>query len=190
VITPNLATRPFLNTRPVWLVTAAAAVLAVILLVFNLRLYLVANRTLDDETSRRDALLERHERLESEVRRNVQTLEKVPWRSLSARVDSTNLILGEHAFSWLEMLDDIEAVMPYDVRLTRIAPSVGPDSVTLSLSVVAHNRDAMLELLDNLVVDPRFEDPTPSNETTPEEGSEPAYVMVLRVTYHPLVEES
>jgi Tfp pilus assembly protein PilN len=190
VITPNLATRPFLNTRPVWLVTAAASVLAVILLALDLRLFLVANRTLDDDTAMRDALLVRHQRLETEVRRDVQALEKVPWRSLSARVDATNLILGEHAFSWLEMLDDIEAVMPYDVRLTRIAPNVGPDNVTLSLSVIAHNRDAMLEFLDNLVADPRFDDPTPSNESTPEEGSEPAYVMILRVTYHPLGVES
>jgi len=42
VIAPNLATRPFLNTRPVWLVTAVAGAVTVILLAFNLRLFLVA----------------------------------------------------------------------------------------------------------------------------------------------------
>ena len=185
MIAPNLATRPFLNTRPVWLVTAVAGALTLILLAFNLRLFIVANRTLVDETATRNALLERHQSLEAEVRRDVEALEKVPWRSLTHRVDATNLILREHAFSWLGMLDDIERVMPYDVRLTRISPGVGTDGAILSLALIAHNRDAMLELLDNLVADPRFSDPTPSMETTPEENSTAAYVMNIRVNYHP-----
>jgi len=185
MITPNLATRPFLNTRPVWLVTAVAGFAAVLLLGLNLRLFLVANRALDDETVRQDELVELHQVLETEVRKDVEVLERVPWRSLSRRVDATNLILREHAFSWLGMLDDIERVMPYDVRLTRIAPSVGTDEVTLSLALIAQNREAMLELLDNLVADPRFSNPTPSSESTPEENSAVAYLMDLRVSYHP-----
>ena len=98
MITPNLATRPFLNTRPVWLVTAAAGLAAVILFGLDLRLILVANRALDDETERRDALIERHQVLEAGVRGDVEALEKVPWRSLTSRVGATNLILREHAF--------------------------------------------------------------------------------------------
>jgi hypothetical protein len=185
VITPNLATRPFLNTRPVWLVAAAAGFLALILIGFNLRLYLVANRHLDDETTKRDGLELRYSALATEVKEDVDVLEKVPWRSLKGRVDATNLILREHSFSWLEMLDDIERVMPYDLRLTRIAPTVGSDEVTLSLEAVARNRDAMLEFLDNLIADPRFENATPATEKTPEETELATYVLSVRVAYHP-----
>lgn len=185
MITPNLATRPFLNTRPVWLVAAAAGFLALILIGFNLRLYLVANRHLDDETTKRDGLELRYSALATEVKEDVDVLEKVPWRSLKGRVDATNLILREHSFSWLEMLDDIERVMPYDLRLTRIAPTVGSDEVTLSLEAVARNRDAMLEFLDNLIADPRFENATPATEKTPEETELTTYVLSVRVTYHP-----
>lgn len=185
MITPNLATRPFLNTRPVWLVTAAAGLATLILLALNLRLFLVANRSLEDEMASRDVLLERHQLLETEVRKDIGALERVPWRSLTRRVEATNLILREHAFSWLGMLDDIERVMPYDVRLTRIAPSVGADGVTLSLELIAHNREAMLQLLDNLIADPLFSSPTPSSEATPEGETTADYVMSLRVNYHP-----
>jgi len=188
VITPNLATRPFLNTRPVWLVAAAAGLLALILIGFNLRLYLVANRHLDDETTKRDGLELRYSALASEVKADVDVLERVPWRSLEGRVDATNLILREHSFSWIEMLDDIERVMPYDLRLTRISPTVGSDEVTLSLVAVARNRDAMLEFLDNMIGDPRFENPTPSNEKTPEETGLATYLLTMRVTYHPYEE--
>ena len=69
-------------------------------------------------------------------------MRKGPWRSLAARVNAANAILREHAFSWLQMLNDIERVMPYDVRLTKIAPSVGSDGVALSIEVIARNRDA------------------------------------------------
>ena len=185
MIAPNLATRPFLNTRPVWLVAGVAGALTIILLAFNLRLFFVANRALGDDSATRDALLERHQTLEAAVRKEVEDLERVPWRSLTRRVDATNLILQEHAFSWLGMLDDIERVMPYDVRLTKIAPTVSAEGTTLSLALIAHNRDAMLELLDNLIADPRFSDPTPSTESTPEENTTAAYVMNLRVNYHP-----
>jgi Tfp pilus assembly protein PilN len=185
VITPNLATRPFLNTRPVWLVTALAGAAALILVALNLRLFFVANRSLGDEMERRDALLQRHHALEAGLREDIKALERVPWRSLSSRVEATNLVLREHAFSWLGMLDDIERVMPYDVRLTRIAPAVGPDEVILSLALVAHNRDAMLQLLDNLIADPRFSNPTPSSEATPEQSMTAGYEMSLRVNYEP-----
>ena len=185
MITPNLATRPFLNTRPVWIVTLVAGLAAAILLIADLRLVLVANRALGDDTARRDALVERHRVLEDEVRGNIAMLERVPWRSLTRRVEATNAILREHAFSWLGMLDDIEGVMPYGVRLTKIAPIVSADEVTLSLSLIAQSRDAMLELLDNLVADPRFSEPTPFTEMSPEETSSATYVMNLRVNYLP-----
>ena len=77
MIAPNLASKPVMNTRPVWLVTAAAALAALVLLALNLRLFFVANRALDDETARRDRLLERHQELEAAVRKDVDNLEKM-----------------------------------------------------------------------------------------------------------------
>lgn len=190
MITPNLATRPFLNTRPVWLVTAVAGLAAIVLLGLDLRLILVENRAHDAETAKRDALSKQVEELATEVRVDVDALEKVPWRSLTRRVSATNLILREHAFSWIGMLNDIERVMPYNVRLTRIGPAVGPDEVTLSLTLIALNRDSMLEMLDNLIADPHFSEPTPTVESTPEESTTAGYLLTLRVNYHPTLEGS
>lgn len=185
MITPNLASRPFLNNRPVWLLTVAAFAAALLLIILNIRLFLVADRALDDETAKRDQLELRVAELEERLRSEVTTLERVPWRSLRGRVDAVNLVLREHAFSWLQMLDDIERIMPYDVRLTRISPVVGTDGVSLSFEVIARNRDAMLELLDNLIADPRFEEPAPSAEGTPEESGTGVYTLSLTVLYRP-----
>lgn len=183
MITPSLASRPFLNTRPVWVMTIAAGCVALILIVLNLRFYLITNRMVEGEIATRDILEERFTELETEARQEIAFLNRVPWRTLEARVNATNLVLEEHAFSWLQMLDDIERVMPYDVRLTRITPSVGDEGVMLTFEVVARNRDAMLEFIDNLVEDPRFGDPTLSSEQTPEESSTGTYLLMMRARY-------
>ncbi len=188
MITPNLATRPFLNTRPVWLLAGVAGALALILIGFNLRLFLVENRTIGDEISRRDDLELLYRTVAAEVSADVNDLQKVPWTSLRARGDASNLVLREHNVSWLRMLDDIERVMPYDVRLSRISPTVGSDEVMLSFSVFARNRDAMLQLIDNFVADPRFDDPIPSIERTLEGSASANYELLLRVNYYPLEE--
>lgn len=185
MITPNLASRPFLNTRPVWVVTIVAGFLTVILIALNLRLVLVSNRVLEDEVAKRDALELQYSAIAARVRTDVEVLKRVPWRSLEARVEATNLVLREQSFSWLQMLDDIERAMPYDVRLIKIAPSVGPENVLLSFEVLARNREAMLEFLDNLVKDPRFENPTPASERTPEQSETGSYLLSMRVTYLP-----
>lgn len=183
MITPSLASRPFLNTRPVWVMTIAAGVIALILIALNLRFFLATNRAVEDEIATRDALEERYGELNSEARQEIAMLDRVPWRTLEARVNATNLVLQEHAFSWLQMLDDIEHVMPYDVRLTRIMPSVSPEGVMLAFEVVARNRDAMLNFIDNLVEDPRFDDPVLASEKTPEDSNTGTYVLNMRVQY-------
>jgi Tfp pilus assembly protein PilN len=185
MITPSLASRPFLNTRPVWVMTIAAGVIALILIALNLRFFLATNRAVEDEIATRDALEERYGELNSEARQEIAMLDRVPWRTLEARVNATNLVLQEHAFSWLQMLDDIEHVMPYDVRLTRITPSVSPEGVMLAFEVVARNRDAMLNFIDNLVEDPRFDDPVLASEKTPEDSNTGTYVLNMRVQYLP-----
>jgi hypothetical protein len=190
VIVPNLASRPFLNTRPVWLVTACAGVAALILIAVNIGFYVRSNRVLRPQIEYRNSLLAEERAMAADVGGQVSELETVPWRSLSARVSATNVILREHAFSWLTLLDDVERVMPYDVRILRVSPTVGPDAVELGLVVVARTREAMLEFLQNLLADPSFSRPTPRREETPEESDEPGYTLSLSVRYLPPGEPS
>ena len=186
MITPNLASRPFLNTRPVWLVTATAALLALLLIALNVLSYTRAGRTLEPQIEHRDRLLTQERALNTEISAVVAELEQVPWRSLSARIDATNVILREHNFSWLMMLNDVERVMPYDVRISQVSPDVGPSEVDLFLRVEAKTREAMIEFLENLVADPRFCQPTPRSETTPEQSDTGSYQLSLSVRYHPM----
>ena len=46
MIAPNLAARPFLNTRPVWLVTGLTGLLALVLIILNIGFYVRTNQTM------------------------------------------------------------------------------------------------------------------------------------------------
>jgi Tfp pilus assembly protein PilN len=185
MILPNLAARPFLNTRPVLLVTGAAGLLAVLFLILNVSFYFSSNRTLAPQLERARELRAQRDALTTQVRGVLADLEKVPWRSLSSRVQATNLVLREWSFSWLRLLDDIERVMPRDVRIVRIAPVVSSEGVALNLMAIARSRDDILELLENLIADGSFSEPIPVREALPEKSSIAGYELTLRVNYHP-----
>jgi Tfp pilus assembly protein PilN len=182
---PNLASRPFLNTRPVWLLTAVAGTLALTLAAVNFNLWMISNRGLEEQLAREQALLAEQKQLVDELRSDAAALDQVPWRALNRRVDDLNMVLREHAFSWLRLLDDLERVLPREVRIIRVSPTVGKEDVELGLEGVARDRGALLDLLDNLIADPSFDEPRPRSERTPEQSSGVGYDFVLSVKYRP-----
>ena len=185
MIAPNLASRPFLNVRPVWLLTAAAGVVALALLAANVHLYLASNEATDALVAREAELSAARRTVEAELRQDVGRLDKVPWRQLASRTDGINVVLRERGFSWSAMLNDLERVLPFDVRLVQVAPSVTKDGIQLRLRGISRTREAMLELFDNLIGDASFDDPLPSVENTPEDSAVPGYLFQLKVTYLP-----
>ncbi len=189
MLVPNLASRPFLNTRPVWLVTTAATLITLVLLAINIKLYGASNRDLAEQLSRHEQLKQELLALREEIEDDVAALERVPWRSLENRVTGLNVILSEHSFSWTELLGDVGSTMPYEVRLHIIEPKVTVDGVQLRLEGVARTRDAMLDFLDNLIVDPAFEDPMPDEEVDPEQSDVDGFVFSVDVKYTPIASE-
>jgi len=185
---PNLASRPFLNTRPAWLVTAAAGLLTVAMVTVLSVSYLRGNQTLAERLADRDALRVRHDEVATALQVEAAKLKDVPWKSLESRINATNSILRERAFSWLMMLDDLEEVLPYDVRVTRIAPKVDGNTVMLGLEVTSRSWDALLEMLDTMLADPRFGLPSPNDVVLPERSNAAGYEMTLSVTYTPVEE--
>ncbi len=182
---PNLASRPFLNTRPVWFLTVVAGVAAVALAAVNLQLWLQTDRALSSTVERRDQLVAERRALESSLRTDSAALDRIPWKSLERRVNGLNLVLREHAFSWVDLLDDIERVVPREVRITHIEPSIEKGGVSLTFEGVARSREDWLELLSNLVADPEFEEPRPRAETSPEGAASAGYEFALAVRYLP-----
>lgn len=184
MIAPNLASKPRLNTRPVWVLAAAATLIALVFAAVNTSVWLKSSRSLEEQILLHHELEAENERLSLEVGEQAESLNKVPWRSLSARVNAVNTVIREHEFSWIDLLDDIERVLPYDVRLTKISPRVDVDRVNLKFTAIGRTRESLLDLLDAFIEDPNFSEPTPASEVTPEESGI-GYVLNLTVMHHP-----
>jgi hypothetical protein len=182
---PNLASKPLLNVRPVWILTHAALFLAVVFLVVNIFVYVRNSQLRKEQIEESERLSVEFSELENAVMANVAELRKVPWRGLTSRVDAMNVIIEQHAFSWLILLRDIEEVLPYDIRLVRIGPSFDKDGILLDLSGIARTDKALLDLLDNMVGDERFSEAIPSREEWPEKSQTTEYEFSLRVRYVP-----
>lgn len=189
MIVTNLASKPRLNTRPVWTLTAVAGLITVVLMVVNVRLFVSSSQNLEIQLVRRETLQTERQTLATTFEGHDAVLNKVPWRGLGSRINAVNALLAEHSFSWSEMLDRLAKVLPWQVRVVSVAPVVEGGVVNLGIQAVSQDRDGFLELLDRMVADPHFVDPLPKHEMPPEAGGV-GYRFVMTVTYIPNTKET
>jgi Tfp pilus assembly protein PilN len=153
----NLASQPFRRDRAVLVASGALGILLALLLVFllslnNLEGVQVAEtrreiaqletrlRALSAQQARQDAILRQPE--------NAEVLE----RSLFL-----NALLFRKGISWTRIFADLEKVVPYNVRIMTIRPSVaGPNQVSLDMTVGADALAPVIDLLKNLEGSPSF----------------------------------
>ena len=182
---PNLASRPRLNTRPVYFLSLVALLLALLIGGIDFSIYYRNTGDLSTQIAKRDSMKAQRTELISQLKEHLKALDSVPWKGLSRRVSSVNSVLDEQRFSWSKLLDDLGETIPWQVRLVTISPSQGEKGISLSITAVSQDREGFLNFLDALVQDPRFDEPIPGRETWPESGQTIQYLFNLNVRYLP-----
>lgn len=161
----NLAARPYRDYRPVNLVASLTFVLTLVLAWYNVNTYL-RYRTETSATRAKIAKLEAQ--TEDERRRGEAATNRAQAfdvKLLAAQTEFANSVLAERAFSWSELLDRLERLIPNDVRLESITPSFTKEGlVSLSIRCFAKNGEGMVSTLNNFNADPQFSNAFPSNE--------------------------
>jgi Tfp pilus assembly protein PilN len=178
----NLASRPYRDYRPVYAVVVVASLLVAFLMLNNIDTYY---RYVSETKSTRTKIAQieaqaNQERRRTEVLSNqLRTIDVV---SLDRRTRFINAQLAERAFSWSELLDRLESVLPSEVRITSIAPSFRDDGlVHLTLDLEAKRADGLIVTLNRFNQDPRFSNPFPAIE----QDISGAYRFTLTVNYKP-----
>ena len=91
---------------------------------------------------------------------------------LALRSQFVNAQIRERAFSFSELLDELERTLPHDVRLLDLNPTFDEDgTIRLSLSCAARKRDGMIDLLNRLIEDDSFADAFPRSERIETDGT-------------------
>jgi Tfp pilus assembly protein PilN len=153
----NLASQPFRRDRALLVASGAAGVLLTALLLFLISLNSLESREAA-ETQRQNARLESRIRaLSAEQAREDATLHKPENAEVLERSLFLNSMLYRKGISWTRIFADLEKVVPYNVRIMSIRPSVvGPNQVSLDMTIGSESPPPVIELLKNLEGSPLF----------------------------------
>jgi Tfp pilus assembly protein PilN len=183
----NLASRPFRDYRPVYAAVVVMALLTAFLALNNVDTFL-RYRT-DTRTTR--ANIARLEEQIAQEHRNTETVSQrlrgVDVKLLASQTEFANAQLAERAFSWSELLDRLERVLPDNVRLQSVAPAFGKDGqVHLSMTCYGKSGDSLVATINNFNRDEHFANAFPTNE----DHTSAEYRFTLGVDYRPSVARS
>jgi len=180
----NLASDPFRRDRPLLVGSAALAVVLSLLLIYQL-VAIVAERhqaadirvAIGRENAQLSAIAAQQAKLNATLRRpeNAEVLE----RSLFL-----NTLIERKAISWTRIFDDLEKVMPYNVRLVSVRlPEVDLNNqVLLDMVVGAKDVPPILELFKRLEASPQFGNASVQSSAPPSQ-TDPFFRYHVTVTY-------
>ncbi len=164
-ITINLATRPFVELKPLYArLRLVMALLALAAVGLGAWLY-VAGRKERAAQEQMDALVQQTQAFQQERAQNEARMRLPQNLAVLERAQFLNTVFAEKAFSWTSVMMDLEQVLPAGVQVTSIAPSVAADGeVTIRLRVNGP-RDLEVDLMRNLEHSRRFLAPRLATET-------------------------
>ncbi|HXH91358.1 MAG TPA: hypothetical protein VNN25_07240 [Thermoanaerobaculia bacterium] len=184
----NLASRPFRDYRPVYAAVVVMALLTAFLALNNVDT-LLRYRT-ETKTTRAD--ISQLEQQTADERQKAdalaQRLRGVDLKLLSTQTEFANTQLAERAFSWSELLDRLERVLPDDVRLQSVTPTFDKDGlVHLTMMCVAKSGTGLSSTINHFNGDSHFANAFPSSEVVEPSGERR---ISLSVDYRPTITRS
>ena len=168
----NLSTRPFYNDRVVRVAIGAVALVALGLTVFNAaEVYRLQsqNRELGGAVERND-LQARGYRDKARVIR--QSLNRDELAAVEFKAREANQLIDRRAFSWTELLNQFQATLPPDVRVTSVQPQIDADGrMLVATTVVSKKLEDLEEFIEALEATGSFTGVLSRQDTADEDGT-------------------
>jgi len=153
----NLASRPFINPRPLNLLVLVIAVglgVGTFLNIHSLFRAVLAYRVLAAEQVAEEAAMRQAKREEAKLRKQTGTAEARRIRTMATEVAS---VIQRRQLSWSRLLDQLAIVLPADVRIMSINPTVQENQMWLVMECVARTEADMYEFFKKLNEPPFFD---------------------------------
>ena len=166
----NLATRPFYNVRAV---NAAIGALALVVLAFTLfnAVELIrltrSQRTLGASAAEAER---QAQRLRGDAARIRTQINQKELEAVSAAAREANGIIDRRAFSWTELLTQLEATLPDDVRITTVQPRLEKTVFKIGLIAEARRAEDIAAFIEALEKTGAFSSVVPLQQQSNDEG--------------------
>ncbi len=165
-ITVNLATRPFIELRPIFLrLRIFMAVLGVLALGAVVATHILQKK-LDIAEAQIDAVHAKVVAAQDEKRSNERRMREPDNAAVLSRAHFLNALFLRKSFSWTAIMMDLETVLPTGVQVTSIEPEPTSDGDVMIRLRVSGDRDRAVQLVRNLERSKRFLAPRLTCEAT------------------------
>ncbi len=164
-ISVNLATRPFVELRPLFAklrIAMAALALLAVGLGFGLN---ALNARAKAATAEMDDMKARTAMAEQQRAANEARMKQPDNQSVLERSKFLNALFARKSFSWTAVMMDLEHVLPPGVQVTSIDPVVSKEGDVQIRLRVTGDREKAIQLVRNLETSQRFVKPRLGGET-------------------------
>lgn len=179
----NLASRPYRDTRPFTIVVVIAATIIAAMTYLNAVTFLryrYETRTTTAKIASTQAQTQQEERRAALAN---DRLKRINVTLLATQTQFANAQLAERAFSWSELLDRLEHVLPSDVRIGGVAPQFGKNGlIHLNLLCETKTGQGMVNTINRFNADPHFSHAFPTTES---HVGDAAWKFAVGVDYKP-----
>lgn len=148
--TINLASRPFRNEALFYFIYAMAVVAVVGLSFYNWLSYVHYadnSRTIKEEILQKESVLRRQQH---ELRYYEGAFEPQKLEELESLVDFVNRIISRRKFSWTELFNNFENLMPPRIMMVSISPIVEGGKIKINLRLIGDGYPNILKFIENL----------------------------------------
>lgn len=164
-ISVNLATRPFVELRPLF-ARLRLAMLALVLLAIGLGFALHSlNAEAKAAQAQMDDLKTRTLQFQQERQRNEARMHQPQNMAVLERSQFLNAVFAQKSFSWTAVMMDLEKVLPAGVQVTSIEPSISKEGEVNIRLRISGDRDKSVQLMRNLETSQRFVAPRLAGES-------------------------
>lgn len=165
-VSVNLATRPFIELRPLFAKLRLLAIgLALLAIVFTFVLRSLSARAAA-AAAQMNALKAKTAQFQQERQRNEARMRQPQNMAVLERSQFLNALFLRKGFSWTSVMMDLERVLPPGIQVTSIEPAISKTGDVSIRLKVSGDRDRAVELVRNLEHSQRFVAPRLAGEQT------------------------
>lgn len=164
----NLSTTPLENHSIYVMTTLILLIVALILTfsnVYDTMSVINKKREASKVTIELNAKIKSNELKIKALQSNISSIKT---KEFSEKCDYVNTIVNKRVFSWTQLFNEFEEILPNSVRMIQVTPSIEKGEIKIALAVAAQNLESFLELLKRLESSKVFKNVIVSRETTKE----------------------
>jgi Tfp pilus assembly protein PilN len=166
----NLATRPFYNVRAVQVAVGVLALIVLALTLYNVAQFINLRATHQQKTAHAVESEAEVQRLRAEAARIRSQIDQKELEAVAAAAREANSIIDRRAFSWTDLLTQLEATLPDDVRITSVQPRVEEGVLKIGIVSEARRVEDLSDFVEALEEKGAFKNVVPVLQQATEDG--------------------